>query len=226
MAGTYLIQVSDQTGVPAAVSYGCKKYRVSKDTRVDKLVDTVVKDHGLPDDSDYMKDKMMCVKVGIGDAQDETFLLWEGETTKGMSLKEFAFSERESIPNRVAIMNSAWQREVADDDIREIHEVKEEDHETEWGLRNMTRQEWVFAKGQQMSHDVAQVADKYEDVLNDLRNARKDVMMKEEGLFEIGKEFATRYLDTKMWCLSEGVGNGMLSDWKTNRLEGVLANKV
>jgi hypothetical protein len=65
MAGTYLIQVSDQTGVPAAVSYGCKKYRVSKDTRVDKLVDTVVKDHGLPDDSDYMKDKMMCVKLAL-----------------------------------------------------------------------------------------------------------------------------------------------------------------
>ena len=55
MAGTYLIQVSNQTGAPAAVSYGCKKYRVSQETRVDKLVDPVVKDHGLPDDSDGSK---------------------------------------------------------------------------------------------------------------------------------------------------------------------------
>ncbi len=154
MSGLLLSQVSNQTGSPEAVAYGCKKYRVSMDTRVDKLVDTVVKDHRLPDDSDYMKDKMMCVKVGIGDAQDETFLLWEGETTKGMSLKEFAFSENTSIPNRVAIMHSAWQREVADDDMREIiEEVKEEDLETEWGLKGMSRQAWVYAKGQQMLQD-------------------------------------------------------------------------
>ena len=41
-------------------------------------------------------------------------------------------------------------------------------------------------------------------------------------MFEIGREFATRYLDTKMFCKKEGVANSMLSNWQTDRLQGVM----
>ena len=205
------------------MSYGCKKYKLSKDARIETLVKQIAKDHGVPD---YMDDKILFVNVGIGDTQDETFVAWEGERMRTWAMQDCPFSDNVSIPNRVSIMKSSWKMQYACVTVSEILEVKEEADEvvTEWEQRGMTRAAWAFATNVQMSRDVAEVAEQFETVLQDLEDAKKDVIAKEEGLFAVGREFATRYLDTKMFCQSEKIGNGMLGDWKSDRLAGVLSH--
>ena len=125
-------------------------------------------------------------------------------------------------------MTKGWTNQDAGTVVREIGitQVKQESTEgvEEWEKLGMQRSEWVSATVKQMSEDVAHVADKFETVLKDLEEAKRDVNEKEVGLFAIGKEFATRYLDTKMVCHSEKQCNGMLSDWQSDRLQGVMSN--
>ena len=85
------------------MTYGCKKYRVKSNLRVENSVKEVMKDHNLPRDTNYMDDKIMCASVGIGDSEDVTFLLWEGDRTRDKELSYCDFSTNERIPNRVVI---------------------------------------------------------------------------------------------------------------------------
>ena len=103
---SFLIQVTNQTGLPEAVKFGCKKYRVRKDAIIEKFVRTIVTDHELPnkeDEATYMSDKVMTVHVGIGDSRDQTFVAWDGDRLKDRRLEDLPFSDEEAVPNRIAI---------------------------------------------------------------------------------------------------------------------------
>jgi hypothetical protein len=172
----FLIQVTNQTGQPEAVTYGCKKYRVRKETLIERFVKEIVKDHGFEAESGYMRDKMLTVRVGIGDALDETFVAWDGDRLKDRKLEDLPFSDSEAVPNRVAIMKNNWKMEDPGEEVREIDmkDEEEEEVETEWALRGMTRAQWTYETCAEMSREVGQVADKWTQVLQEHYDARKN----------------------------------------------------
>jgi hypothetical protein len=228
-AGHVVIQVSNECGGPEALTYGTRMYRLDTRITIGDLVRKLDEDHGMTDGMTYMDNKIMVVSVGIGDDQDDEFII-DGARQVDRKVSDYDFSEEECIPNRVAIMKRKWKNQAANTVVTEVssgvQEVKleESEEEGEWKTLGLTRPAWVSQKLKDMSSEVEEVADKFEAVCKELEDAKKDVTEKEIGLFAIGQEFATRYLETKMFCSDEKQGIGLLSNWQTNRLQGVMSN--
>jgi hypothetical protein len=217
-----IVQVSNECGGPEALTYGTKLYRLDKRVLIGDLVKKIDEDHGMTGGMTYMDNKIMVVSVGIGDDQDDEFII-DGARQADRQVSNYAFSDEECIPNRIAIMKRKWKSQAANTVVTEV-KLEESEDEGEWKTLGLTRPAWVSQKLKDMSKDVEEVAEKFEAVCKELEDAKKDVTVKEIGLFAIGQEFATRYLETKMFCSDEKQGIGLLSNWQTNRLQGVMSH--
>jgi hypothetical protein len=211
MVASIVIQVSNQCGGPEAVSYGCRKYRVDNSTLIDTLVKQIDADHGMEEGTSYMDNKILMVSVGIGDNQDDTFMI-DGDRMKDRKVSDFEFSYDETIPNRIAIMTKGWKNQDAGTVVREIGitQVKQESTEDveEWEKLGMSRAEWVSATVKQMSEDVAHVAEKYETVLKDLEDAKRDVSAKEGGSLPLEKSLPHDILTRKCFAIVKNNATG------------------
>ena len=102
-AGHVIIQVSNECGGPESLTYGTRMYRLDTRISIGDLVKKLDEDHGMTEGMTYMDNKVMVVSVGIGDDQDDTFII-DGATQVDRKVTDFELSYEECIPNRVAII--------------------------------------------------------------------------------------------------------------------------